>query len=214
MRVLVDEEHMDWDKAWNIVRNTCAYTNHTILAEALEKWPLDLFRNLLPRIYTICEEINRRLMNEIVSKYGQDSPYLNELAIIKDNTIHMASLCIHGSFSVNGVAALHTDILKNIEMKPFSDYYPGKFNNKTNGITHRRWLIQSNSELVDIIKEYCGEDFSHDMTKLEKLLPYADDEQVQLKFFNMKRARKQALAQKIYRSQGVSIDVNSILIFK
>lgn len=210
MRILVDEEHLDWDKAWNIVTHTCAYTNHTILAEALEKWPVDLFKNLLPRIYTICEEINRRLMIEIVEKYGENSPYLDQLAIIKNNTIHMAALCIHGSFSVNGVAALHTEILKDIEMKPFSDYYPGKFNNKTNGITHRRWLIQSNPELVDIIKEYCGEDFSHDMTKLEKLLPYADDEVVQAKFAKMKRARKEVLARKIYNSQGVSLDIDSI----
>ncbi len=210
MRILVDEERLDWDRAWNIVKNTCAYTNHTILAEALEKWPLDLFKTLLPRIYTICEEINRRLLIEISSKYGSDSPLLHELAIIKDNTIHMASLCIHGSFSVNGVAALHTDILKNIEMKSFSDYYPNKFNNKTNGITHRRWLIQSNPELVEIIKDICGDDFSHDMTKLEKLLDYADDEKVQQRFYNMKRARKEALASKIYRSQGVSIDIDSI----
>lgn len=210
MRILVDEEHLDWDKAWNIVRHCCAYTNHTILAEALEKWPLDLFKGLLPRIYTICEEINRRLMIEIASKYGENSPYLDSLAIIKNNTIHMAALAIHGSFSVNGVAALHTEILKNIEMKPFSDYYPGKFNNKTNGITHRRWLIQSNPELVDIIKEYCGEDFSHDMTKLEKLLDYVDDEKVQAKFAKMKKARKEVLARKIYNSQGVSLDIDSI----
>ena len=210
MRILVDEEHLDWDKAWKIVTNCCAYTNHTILAEALEKWPIDLFKNLLPRIYTICEEINRRLMIEIASKYGENSPYLDQLAIIKNNTIHMAALCIHGSFSVNGVAALHTEILKNIEMKPFSDYYPGKFNNKTNGITHRRWLIQSNPELVDIIKEYCGDDFSSDMTKLEKLLPLADDEVLQAKFAKMKRARKEVLARKIYNSQGVSLDIDSI----
>ena len=210
MRILVDEEHLDWDKAWNIVRHCCAYTNHTILAEALEKWPLDLFKGLLPRIYTICEEINRRLMIEIASKYGENSPYLDSLAIIKNNTIHMAALAIHGSFSVNGVAALHTEILKNIEMKPFNDYYPGKFNNKTNGITHRRWLIQSNPELVDIIKEYCGEDFSHDMTKLEKLLDYVDDEKVQAKFAKMKKARKEVLARKIYNSQGVSLDIDSI----
>ncbi len=210
MRILVDEEHLDWDKAWKIVKNCCAYTNHTILAEALEKWPIDLFKNLLPRIYTICEEINRRLMIEIASKYGGNSPYLEQLAIIKNNTIHMAALCIHGSFSVNGVAALHTEILKNIEMKPFNDYYPGKFNNKTNGITHRRWLIQSNPELVDIIKEYCGDDFSSDMTKLEKLLPLADDEVLQAKFAKMKRARKEVLARKIYNSQGVSLDIDSI----
>lgn len=210
MRVLVDEEGIEWTKAWNIVKNCCAYTNHTILAEALEKWPVDLFKRLLPRIYTICEEINRRLMVEMAQKYGENSYEASEMAIIKDNTIHMAALCIHGSFSVNGVAHLHTEILKNIEMKAFNDYYPGKFNNKTNGITHRRWLIQSNPELVEILNKYCGENWPHHMEDLELLLEHKDDLKLQQAFAKMKRNRKAALAERIYNSQGVSLDIDSI----
>lgn len=210
MRILVDEEHIAWDEAWKITKNCCAYTNHTILAEALEKWPVHLFKKLLPRIYTITEEINRRLLIEIASRYGENAPEIYQMAIIKDNTVHMANLAIHGSFSVNGVAALHTEILKNIEMKVFNDYYPGKFNNKTNGITHRRWCLHINPELVDILNEYCGKDWVKNPDLLEKLLPYADDPKLQDKFIKMKRARKEALANMIYKSQGVSLDTNSI----
>ncbi len=210
MRILVDEEGIEWTEAWNITKNACAYTNHTILAEALEKWPLHIFRLLLPRIYTITEEINRRLLIEIASKYGENSHEAYQMAIVKDNLVHMANIAIAGSFSVNGVAALHTDILKNIEMKVFSDYYPGKFNNKTNGITHRRWCYHINPELVQILNEYCGEEWVKNPDLLEKLLPYADDPIVQAKFINMKKARKEALANRIYKSQGVSLDTNSI----
>ncbi len=210
MRILVDEEGIEWDEAWRITKNTCAYTNHTILAEALEKWPVHLFKRLLPRIFTITEEINRRLLIEIAEKYGENSPEAYQMAIIKDNTIHMANMAIAGSFSVNGVAALHTEILKNIEMKVFNEYYPGKFNNKTNGITHRRWCYHINPELVEILDEYCGKDWVKNPDLFEKLLPYADDPVVQAKFLNMKRARKQALAKMIYKSQGVSLDTNSI----
>ncbi|MDE5715100.1 MAG: glycogen/starch/alpha-glucan phosphorylase [Anaeroplasmataceae bacterium] len=210
MRILVDEEGIEWDEAWKITRNCCAYTNHTILAEALEKWPVHLFKKLLPRIYTITEEINRRLLIEIAHRYGENAPEIYQMAIVKDNTVHMANMAIAGSFSVNGVAALHTDILKNIEMKVFNDYYPGKFNNKTNGITHRRWCLHINPELVNILNEYCGKEWVKDPTLFEKLLPYADDEKLQNKFMAMKRARKQALANMIYKSQGVSLDTNSI----
>ena len=210
MRILVDEEGLEWDEAWKITKNTCAYTNHTILAEALEKWPVYLFQRLLPRIYTIVEEINRRIIIEIANKYGSGAKECYDMAIIKDNTVHMANLAIHGSFSVNGVAALHTEILKNIEMKVFSDYYPGKFNNKTNGITHRRWLLHSNPELVDILNELTPgwvEDPEKAFPNLEK---YADDPKVQARFAAMKRARKQELANKIYKSQSISLDTNSI----
>lgn len=210
MRILVDEEGIEWDEAWKITRNCCAYTNHTILAEALEKWPVHLFKKLLPRIFTITEEINRRLLIEIAQKYGESAPQIYQMAIVKDNTVHMANMAIAGSFSVNGVAALHTDILKNIEMKVFNEYYPGKFNNKTNGITHRRWCLHINPELVDILNEYCGKDWVKNPDLLEKLLPYADDEKLQAKFIKMKRARKEALANMIYKSQGVSLDTNSI----
>ncbi len=210
MRILVDEEQIPWDDAWNITKNCCAYTNHTILAEALEKWPVHLFKRLLPRIFTITEEINRRLLIEIASKYGEDAPQIYQMAIVKDNTVHMANMAIAGSFSVNGVAELHTEILKNIEMKVFNEYYPKKFNNKTNGITHRRWCLHINPELVNILNEYCGKEWVKNPDLFEKLLPYADDPQLQEKFIQMKRARKQALANMIYKSQGVSLDTNSI----
>lgn len=210
MRILVDEEGIEWDEAWKITKNCCAYTNHTILAEALEKWPVHLFKKLLPRIFTITEEINRRLLIEIAQKYGENAPEIYQMAIVKDNTVHMANMAIAGSFSVNGVAALHTEILKNIEMKVFNDYYPGKFNNKTNGITHRRWCLQINPELVEILNEYCGKDWVKNPDLFEKLLPFADDSKLQNKFIKMKRARKEALAKMIYKSQGVSLDTNSI----
>ncbi len=210
MRILVDIEKLDWDDAWEITKNCCAYTNHTILSEALEKWPIHLFKSLLPRIYTIIEEINRRLQIEIGNKYGDGAQQCYDMAILKDNTVHMANLAIHGSFSVNGVAALHTDILKNIEMKVFNDYYPGKFNNKTNGVTHRRWLVHSNPELVSILDDYVPE-WRKDFEKnLSGLLKYAEDPEVQKRFALMKRERKIALAKKIYQSQGISIDTNSI----
>ena len=210
MRILVDEEHLEWSEAWNITKNCCAYTNHTILAEALEKWPVHLFKKLLPRIYPITEEINRRLLIEIAEKYGDNSPQAYQMAIIKDNRVHMAHMAIHGSFSVNGVAQLHTDILKNIEMKVFSDYYPGKFNNKTNGITHRRWCLHSNPELVEILKNICPNWVKDPENELKKLLEFADDEKLQQAFAKMKLARKNELANKIYTSQGVSLDTNSI----
>ena len=210
MRILVDEEHIEWEKAWNIVKNTCAYTNHTILAEALEKWSVELVRNLLPRIYTIIEEINRRLYLEIEEKLGQGCYEAYQMAVVKDGLVHMANLAIAGSFSVNGVAALHTEILKNIEMKVFNDYYPGKFNNKTNGITHRRWCYHTNPELVEILNEYCGEEWVRDTTNLEKLAKVASNATVQKKFNAMKVARKEALAKRIYESQGIELDTNSI----
>ena len=210
MRILVDVEGLEWDDAWKITKNTCAYTNHTILSEALEKWPVYLFKRLLPRIYTIVEEINRRIVIDIANKYGQNSKECYDMAIIKDNTIHMANLAIHGSFSVNGVAALHTEILKNIEMKVFNDYYPGKFNNKTNGITHRRWLLHSNPELVKILNRICPDWVKDPEAKFPLLEKYADDPKVQEEFAAMKRARKQDLAKKIYASQSISLDTNSI----
>lgn len=210
MRLLVDVYGLEWDQAWNITKNTCAYTNHTILAEALEKWPVDIFQRLLPRIYTITEEINRRLLIEFEEKFGSNSKEAYDMAIIKDGRVHMANLAIHGSFSVNGVAKLHTDILKNIEMKTFNDYYPNKFNNKTNGITHRRWCLHTNPELKDILNDYCPNWVSDPEKELKKLLKYKDDKELQKRFYKMKQARKAALANKIFESQGVSLDVNSI----
>jgi starch phosphorylase len=211
MRILVDEAGLPWEEAWNITKNCCAYTNHTILAEALEKWPVLLFRRLLPRIYTITEEINRRVLLEIAQTYGPNSNQAYEMAIIKDGRVHMATLAIHGSFSVNGVAALHIDILKNIEMKVFNDYNPGKFINKTNGIAHRRWVAQSNPELVEILNKYCGEEWIKDPEKyFPLLLKIADDPKAQKEFAKMKKARKDALAAKIFKEQGISLDTNSI----
>ena len=210
MRILVDEEGIDWDKAWHITKNAVAYTNHTILAEALEKWPIRLFQPLLPRIYTITEEINRRFEIELKAKFGDYAKEVDDMQIIKNGMIHMASLAIVGSFSVNGVAQLHTDILKEIEMKVFNDYYPTKFNNKTNGITHRRWVLQSNPEIVSILKDTIGDDWIKDTMKLEGLMQFVDDRNIQTRYDQMKLARKQALADKIFKEQGVKLDPTSI----
>lgn len=210
MRILLDEEGIEWDKAWEITKTSVAYTNHTILAEALEKWPIRLFQPLLPRLYTITEEINRRFEIELKAKFGDYAKEVDEMLIIKGGMVHMASLAIVGSFSVNGVAQLHTDILKNIEMKTFSDYYPNKFNNKTNGITHRRWVLQSNPELVEILKETIGEGWIKDTKELSGLLKYVDDKNIQKKYDQMKLARKTALADKIFKEQGLTIDPTSI----
>ena len=210
MRILVDEEYIPWDEAWHITKNCCAYTNHTILAEALEKWPVHLFQRLLPRIYTITEEINRRLLIELHDSYGYHDPRVYNMTIIKDGNVHMANIAIHGSFSVNGVAQLHTDILKYIEMKDFNEYYPNKFNNKTNGITHRRWLLHSNPELVSILDDLTPGWVQEPQKELVKLLEYKNDPVVKDRFRMMKKARKEALANKIYKSQGISLDTNSI----
>ncbi len=203
MRILIDEEKMNWDDAFNITLNCCAYTNHTILAEALEKWPVDLFKTLLPRIYTIIEEIDLRLKQEALNEY-------DNMAIIKNNTIHMAHLAIRGVFSVNGVAKLHTKILKEIEMKDFSNYYPNKFNNKTNGITHRRWLYHSNKNLVEILNEYCGDNWVNNPSDLKLLLKSIKARKLQKRFKNMKFENKKLLSDKIFSNQGILIDPNSI----
>lgn len=210
MRILVDEESIEWEKAWEITKTSVAYTNHTILAEALEKWPIRLFQPLLPRLYTITEEINRRFEIELKAKFGEYAKEVDEMQIIKGGMVHMANLAIVGSFSVNGVAQLHTDILKGIEMKTFSDYYPNKFNNKTNGITHRRWVLQSNPELVKILKETIGEGWIKDTNELSGLLKFVDDKNIQTKYDQMKLARKTALADKIFKEQGIVIDPTSI----
>ncbi|MFA7105932.1 MAG: glycogen/starch/alpha-glucan family phosphorylase, partial [Candidatus Izemoplasmatales bacterium] len=169
MRILLDEEGMEWDQAWEIVSSMVAYTNHTILAEALEKWPVDIIKPLLPRIYQLIEEINRRFTLDLLEKYGYGkTDLIKDLAIINDGVVKMAHLCIVTSYSVNGVAKLHTEILKNIEMKKFYDLYPNKFNNVTNGITHRRWLLHSNKELTELISSKIGTDFKSNPRELEK----------------------------------------------
>lgn len=210
MRILVDEESMEWDHAWDITKRCVAYTNHTILAEALEKWPIRLFQPLLPRIYTITEEINRRFEIELKQRFGDNAREVENMQILKNGMVHMANLAIVGSFSVNGVAQLHTDILKDIEMRDFAQYYPNKFNNKTNGITHRRWVLQSNPEIVSILKDTIGEGWITDTSKLEGLVQFADDVSVQKRFEAMKLARKQALADKIYKEQGVKLNPHAI----
>jgi starch phosphorylase len=210
MRILVDEESMEWDHAWDITKRCVAYTNHTILAEALEKWPIRLFQPLLPRIYTITEEINRRFEIELKQRFGENAREVENMQILKNGMVHMANLAIVGSFSVNGVAQLHTDILKDIEMRDFAQYYPNKFNNKTNGITHRRWVLQSNPEIVAVLKDTIGDGWITDTTLLEGLVKFADDPSIQKRFENMKLARKQALTDKIFKEQGVKLNPHAI----
>lgn len=209
MRILIDEEGYEWDKAWHITKNTCAYTNHTILVEALEKWPVRLLKPLLPRIFMIIDEINRRFCLELLNHYGQ-SYKVTELAIISHDIIHMAHLAIVGSFSVNGVAKLHTKILTDIEMSDFNQFFPKRFNNKTNGITHRRWCYYTNPELTEFLNQYCGETWVKKPEDLKKLMPYVNDKSVQDSFYQIKQKRKKVLANHIYHDQGLKLDENSI----
>jgi glycogen phosphorylase len=210
MRILMDEEHFGYDEAWDITTKTCAFTNHTILSEALEKWNIHIFRNLLPRIYEITQEMNRRFKHilETDGRFNKEQVYL--MGLIGQNHVRMAHICIYGSFSVNGVAALHTEILKNHEMKNFYTLYPNKFNNKTNGITHRRWLIHTNNELVKVLDEKIGKSWRSDLTLLKKFDEFKHDTDTKHKIDQMKLAKKQALADYIYKDQGVMLDVNSI----
>ncbi|TVP95570.1 MAG: glycogen/starch/alpha-glucan phosphorylase [Acholeplasmatales bacterium] len=209
MRIMVDEYRTDWDVAWDITTKTCAYTNHTILAEALEKWPVDIFQPVLPRIYQIIEEINKRYCQTLIETYENDQEKVRKLAIIADNQIRMAHLAIVGSFSVNGVAALHTNIIKTIEMVDFNALYPGKFNNKTNGITHRRWLEHTNPELSAILDEVTTA-WRQNPDALEQFKPKATTKKYQEKVAAMKRQKKQALADRIEAEQGIKLNVDSI----
>jgi starch phosphorylase len=210
MRILMDEEKIGYEEAWHITTRSCAFTNHTILAEALEKWNIQIFRNLLPRIYEIVAEMNRRFkfILESDGRFNKEQVYL--MGLIGQNHVRMAHICIYGSFSINGVAELHTNILKTIEMKNFYHLYPLKFNNKTNGITHRRWLIQSNPELVSILDEKIGFSWRQDLTQLVKFDQLRFDRDTQFKIDLMKRSKKQALADKIYADTGVQLSVDSI----
>ena len=210
MRVLVDENDVPWNQAWEITRKVCAYTNHTIMSEALEKWPMELFSRLLPRIYQIVEEINRRFCLELTERYGSDPEKIRNMAIIADGQIRMAFLAIVGSHSVNGVAALHTEILKNQELKDFYDLYPEKFNNKTNGITQRRWLLHANPGLAGLVSEKIGKGWITDLDELEKLLPYAEDKEFRRRFMEIKRQNKVRLADYIMRTKGIEINPDSI----
>lgn len=210
MRVLVDENDVPWNDAWEITRKVCAYTNHTIMSEALEKWPLDLFSRLLPRIYQIVEEINRRYCAALIERYGNDHEKIRKMAIIADGQIRMAYLAIVGSHSVNGVAALHTEILKNQELKDFYEIYPEKFNNKTNGITQRRWLLHANPKLAKLITEKIGNGWTTELSELEGILKYAKDADFQKKFMDIKKENKIALAEFIKERKGIEINPDSI----
>jgi len=210
MRILLDEYWIEWDTAWEITQKTCAYTNHTIMSEALEKWPIELFSRLLPRIYMIVEEINRRFCAELIERYGNKPDKIRRMAIIADGQVRMAYLAIVGSHSVNGVAAIHTNILKTQELKDFYEIYPEKFNNKTNGITQRRWLAHANPRLSALITEYIGDGWVTDLEQLKRLNEYKDDAGFRERFIGVKRQNKIALAKYIYDLKGIQIDPNSI----
>ena len=210
MRILIDWEKLEWDEAWGIVVKTCNYTNHTILSEALEKWPINIFQGLLPRVYQIIEEINRRFMIELRLAFPGDWSKHNKMSIISNNTIKMAWLAIHGSSKVNGVAALHTEILKNQELKDCYEMYPHKFLNKTNGITQRRWLLKANPALSNIITELIGDKWITDLSELKKLENYADNIEVLDKFIISKHEDKVKLASYIKEHNQIEIDPNSI----
>ena len=210
MRVLVDENDLPWDQAWDITRRVCAYTNHTIMSEALEKWPMELFSRLLPRIYQIVEEINRRFVLELTEKYGNNPDKIRKMAIIADGQIRMAFLAIVGSHSVNGVAALHTEILKKQELHDFYELYPEKFNNKTNGITQRRWLLHANPKLAELITETIGKGWITNLDELKKLVPYAENAAFRSRFTAIKKENKIALAQYIKETKGIDINPDSI----
>ena len=210
MRILMDEYGMGWNDSWNIVQKTFAYTNHTILAEALEKWPIDIFQSLLPRIYQIVEEINRRFIIELRQKYPNDYAKQNHMSIIHDGKIYMAWLAIHAGFSVNGVAELHTELLKNQELKDWYKLYPQKFNNKTNGITQRRWLLNSNPELAEFITQRIGHGWEKDLTKLKALEKYADDDASLEELIKIKKHNKEALTVYLKHKQNEFLDPDSI----
>ncbi|WP_270846478.1 glycogen/starch/alpha-glucan phosphorylase [Anaerobutyricum hallii] len=210
MRILVDEEGLEWDEAWEITRKTCAYTNHTIMAEALEKWPIELFSRLLPRVYQIVEEINRRFVIEIQNKYPGDQEKIRKMAILYDGQVRMAHLAIAGSYSVNGVARLHTDILKKRELKDFYEMMPEKFNNKTNGITQRRFLLHGNPLLASWVTDKIGDDWITNLDHLKHIKVYVDDEKCQQEFMNIKYQNKVRLAKYIKEHNGIDVDPRSI----
>ena len=210
MRLLLDEEGLGWDEAWEITTHACAYTNHTIMAEALEKWPIEIFSRLLPRIYNIVEEVNRRFCLKIQEKFPGDNDKVARMAIIYDGQVKMAHLAIAAGYSVNGVARLHTEILKKESLKDFYDMYPEKFNNKTNGITQRRFLLHGDPLLADWITDKIGDGWITDLSQMKKLAVFADDEKAQQEFRSIKRKNKIRLAKYIKEHNGVEVDPNSI----
>ena len=210
MRILLDDYNLTWEEAWEVTTKTCAYTNHTIMAEALEKWPIELFSRLLPRIYQIVEEINRRFLLEIQQKYPGNQEKIAKMAIIYDGQVKMAHMAIAGSFSVNGVARLHTEILEKQELKDFYEMMPQKFNNKTNGITQRRFLLHANPLLADWITDKIGDEWITDLSAISKLKLYVDDEKCQHEFMNIKYQNKVRLAKYIKEHNGIDVDPRSI----
>ena len=210
MRILMDEEGLGWDEAWEVTRKSVAYTNHTIMSEALEKWPIDLFSRLLPRVYQIIEEINRRFILEIQNKYPGNQEKIRKMAIIYDGQVKMAHLAIAGGYSVNGVARLHTEILKKQELKDFYEMYPEKFNNKTNGITQRRFLMHANPLLADWITDHIGDGWITNLPELAKLKVYADDKKALQEFMNIKYQNKVRLAKYIQEHNGIEVNPHSI----
>ena len=210
MRLLMDEEGLSWDEAFNITTHTMAYTNHTILAEALEKWPVEMFKNLLPRIYMIIEEINRRFCNEVHHRYNGDLNKVNKMSIIQDGYVRMAYLAMVGSHSVNGVAKLHTELLKHQELADFYEFYPEKFNNKTNGITHRRWLLNANPQLAELITETIGEQWIKSPNELLKLMDYKKDATFQEKASDIKTNNKINFSNYLLKNHSIAVDPSSI----
>lgn len=210
MRILIDEYNYEWNEAWNIVTKVMSYTNHTVLQEALEKWPVDFVQQLLPRIYMIIEEINQRFQSLIMREYPGDNDMASRVSIIKDNQVHMANLAVIGSHSVNGVAKIHSEIIKKDIFKDFVKIYPERFNNKTNGITQRRWLIYSNPELTKLLKDTIGDGFLRDFDQIEDLMKHIDDPKLQEEFLKVKHVRKEILAKEILERTGIEVDTNSI----
>ena len=210
MRILIDEEGLGWDQAWDITTKCCAYTNHTIMAEALEKWPIDLFSRLLPRIYQIIQEIDRRFVEQVRAQYPGNEEKVKKMAILMDGQVKMAHLAIVAGYSVNGVAKLHTEILKKQTLKDFYEMTPEKFNNKTNGITQRRFLLHGNPLLADWVTEYAGNGWITDLPKIKKIAELADDTQAQKEFMEIKHKNKVRLAKYIKEHNGIDVDPNSI----
>lgn len=210
MRILMDEEGLSWEDAWDITTKTISYTNHTIMPEALEMWPVDMFKRLLPRMHMITNEINERFCKELWERYPGDWEKIRRMAVMSDGMVHMARLAVVGSHSVNGVAAIHTDILKEHIMGEFHKHYPGKFNNKTNGITHRRWLLKANPQLANLITDCIGSSWITKPEDLKAFAKFAEDKKVQERLRKIKVANKKVLAKYIKEKTGVVVNVNSI----
>jgi len=210
MRILLDEEGMSWDEAWQVTTNAVSYTNHTVMPEAFEKWPVDVFRDLMPRVFMIVNEINERWCRDLWSRYPGEWDRIHEMSIIADGFVHMAHLAVVGSHSVNGVAKIHTEILKKSVLRNFYEYWPSKFSNKTNGITHRRWLMKANPNLSDLITETIGQSWMNHATDLHKLSAYVDDPLVGEKLSMVKLCNKECLAEYVRKTTGKVLDPNSI----